>query len=65
MACTRRRRGLNNAAAASVAAATATGVWIPNTWVVSNTTCPLWFVLVLVLANGTRAISRLRLNTAA
>ena len=35
--CTRRRSGLNNAAAASVAAATATGVCTRNTWVASST----------------------------
>ena len=34
---TRRRTGLNRAAAASVAAATATGVWTRNTWVASST----------------------------
>ena len=35
--CTRWRSGLNSAAAASVEAATATGAWIRNTWVVSST----------------------------
>ncbi len=35
--CTRRRTGLNRAAAASVAAATATEAWIPSTWVASST----------------------------
>src|SRR5580700_11609418 len=34
---TRRRSGLNSAAAARVEAATATGVWTRNTWVVSST----------------------------
>jgi hypothetical protein len=34
---TRRRTGLNSAAAASVEAATATGVWNRNTWVFSRT----------------------------
>jgi len=35
--CTRTRSGLKSAAAASVAAATATGAWNPNTWVASRT----------------------------
>ena len=35
--CTRRRSGLNSAAAASVATATPTGVWNDSTWVASST----------------------------
>jgi len=35
--CTRRRTGLNSTAAASVAAATATGVWSLSPWVASST----------------------------